>query len=95
MQRDSVRRFQPRRGIATFLGAGLIILTAALGFAQESPQRDVFFGETHVQRVFIGFGEHRGSFNPHLAQRAGNSNRNLAAIRNKNFADHFLRFRLQ
>src|SRR5215510_4705979 len=48
MQQDSVRRFQLRRGIAAFLGAGLMVLTAALGFAQETPQRDVFFGETHV-----------------------------------------------
>ncbi len=48
MQPDGVRRFQLRRVSAVLLGAGLVILTAAPAFAQEVPQRDVFFGETHV-----------------------------------------------
>jgi hypothetical protein len=38
-----------RRGVMrAWLGAGLIALMAATAFAQETPQRDVFFGETHV-----------------------------------------------
>jgi uncharacterized protein DUF3604 len=41
-------RFRRRGVIRALLGAGLVILTAALAFAQETPQRDVFFGETHV-----------------------------------------------
>jgi len=48
MKQDGVRRFQLRRVSAVLLGAGLVILTAAPAFAQEVPQRDVFFGETHV-----------------------------------------------
>ena len=48
MQQDGVRRFQLCRVSAVLLGAGLVILTAAPAFAQEVPQRDVFFGETHV-----------------------------------------------
>ena len=48
MKQAGMRGLQLRRGIAAFLGSGLMILTAATGFAQEAPQRDVFFGETHV-----------------------------------------------
>ena len=48
MKQAGVRRFQLYRVSTALLGAGLVILMAALVFAQESPQRDVFFGETHV-----------------------------------------------
>jgi Protein of unknown function (DUF3604) len=41
-------RFRRRGVLRALLGAGLVILTAAPTFAQETPQRDVFFGETHV-----------------------------------------------
>ena len=41
-------RFRRLGVMRALLGAGLVILTAAPTFAQETPQRDVFFGETHV-----------------------------------------------
>jgi hypothetical protein len=41
-------RFRRRGIMRALLGAGLVILRAALSFAQETPQREVFFGETHV-----------------------------------------------
>jgi hypothetical protein len=41
-------RFRRRRVMRAWLGSGLVALMAALAFAQEVPQREVFFGETHV-----------------------------------------------
>jgi Protein of unknown function (DUF3604) len=41
-------RFRRRGIMRALLGPGLVILTAAPTFAQETPQREVFFGETHV-----------------------------------------------
>jgi hypothetical protein len=45
-------RFRLRAVTASLLGAGLMILTAAPAFAQETIQRDVFFGETHVHTTW-------------------------------------------
>jgi hypothetical protein len=48
MTKGASMRFRRRRVGGALLGGGLVILTAALAFAQEVPQREVFFGETHV-----------------------------------------------
>src|SRR5882724_2956178 len=47
-EKGAPMRLDPRRVAAALLGVGLLGVTAAPASAQKNPQRDAFFGETHV-----------------------------------------------
>src|SRR5499426_2666292 len=48
MMKGASMRLRRHGVMRAWLGAGLVALMAASALAQETPQRDVFFGETHV-----------------------------------------------
>ena len=71
-----------------------IVVEVALGKARATDAVGLV-GELHMQRVRIGRGIDGDGLDAHIAARADNTDRDLAAVGNEHFVEHeaFLTFR--